>query len=56
MRQLKLASIGAIYCVSTALLLATLGVVVFRESLMPREFLGLILGVVSLVLLGRFLA
>jgi drug/metabolite transporter (DMT)-like permease len=51
MRHLKLAQLGAFYSVSTALLLAVVGVVFFQETLRTREVLGILLGVASLVLL-----
>lgn len=53
MRHLKLASIGTVYCVSTVLLLTALGTIVFRETLSGREFAGVALALVSLLLLGR---
>lgn len=51
MRHLKLAQLGAFYSVSTALLLAVIGVVFFQETLKTREVIGIILGVVSLILI-----
>jgi drug/metabolite transporter (DMT)-like permease len=54
MRHMKLASIGVLYSVSMILLLTTIGVVVFRESLNRFEIFGIVLAVASLVLLIRF--
>src|SRR5437899_11714401 len=54
MRHLKLATIGVLYSVSMILLLTTIGVVVFRESLNRFEIFGIVLAVASLVLLIRF--
>ena len=54
MRHLKLSTLGAFYSVSIVLLLAALGVIAFRESLSPREYLGIAFALASLVLLGRF--
>ena len=54
MRHLKLATIGVIYSVSMVLLLTSVGVVLFRESLNYYELAGIVLAVVSLVLLMRF--
>jgi small multidrug resistance pump len=54
MRHMKLATIGVLYSVSMILLLTTIGVVVFRESLNRFEILGIVLAVASLVLLIRF--
>ena len=54
MRHLKLATIGVVYSISMILLLATIGVAVFREPLNSYEIVGLVLALVSLVLLVRF--
>jgi small multidrug resistance pump len=54
MRHMKLATIGVLYSVSMVLLLTTIGVLVFRESLNHFEMAGIILAVASLVLLIRF--
>jgi drug/metabolite transporter (DMT)-like permease len=51
---MKLATIGVLYSVSMILLLTTIGVVVFRESLNRFEIFGIVLAVASLVLLIRF--
>lgn len=54
MRHLKLATIGVIYSVSMVLLLTTVGMVIFRESVNYYEVAGIVLAVASLVLLMRF--
>lgn len=54
MRHLKLATISVLYSVSMVLLLTTIGVVLFRESLNYYEMTGIVLAVASLVLLMRF--
>ena len=54
MRHLKLATIGVLYSVSIIVLLTTVGVVFFRETLNAYEMLGLVMAVGSLVLLVRF--
>jgi len=54
MKHLKLATIGVLYSVSMVLLLTTVGVVVFRESLNAYELVGLVMAVASLILLVRF--
>jgi small multidrug resistance pump len=54
MRHLKLATISVLYSVSMVLLLTTLGVVVFQETLNYYEITGIALAVASLVLLMRF--
>ena len=54
MRHLKLATIGVLYSVSIIVLLTTVGVVFFRETLNAYEMLGLVMAIGSLVLLVRF--
>mgnify|MGYP001120099155 CR=1 FL=1 len=54
MRHLKLATIGVVYSVSMIVLLTTIGVVVFRETLGYAEIAGLLMAVASLFLLIRF--
>jgi drug/metabolite transporter (DMT)-like permease len=54
MRYLKLATISLLYSVSMVLLLTTLGLVVFGESLNSAEVAGIVLGVAAIVLLMRF--
>jgi small multidrug resistance pump len=54
MRHMKLATISVLYSVSMILLLTTIGVVVFRESLNHFEMAGIVLALASLVLLIRF--
>lgn len=53
MPHLNLAHLGAWYCVTMVLCLAILGTTVFGESLNLREWVGVGLAVVSLVLLSR---
>lgn len=54
MRHMKLATIGVVYSLSTVLLLAALGVVVFGEALNRYEIAGIGFGVVSILLMARF--
>jgi drug/metabolite transporter (DMT)-like permease len=54
MKHLKLATISVLYSVSMVLLLTTVGVVFFQESLNYYEVTGIILAIASLVLLMRF--
>jgi len=54
MKHLKLATIGAVYSVSMILLLTTVGVVAFRQSLNYYEMAGIAMAIGSLVLLMRF--
>lgn len=53
-RHVKLATIGAIYSVVLVAGLATLGMLVFRETLSPSEYVGLGCAVAALLLLSRF--
>jgi multidrug transporter EmrE-like cation transporter len=54
MKHLKLATIGVVYSVAMILLLTSVGIVFFRESLNYYEIAGLIMAIASLVLLMRF--
>ena len=54
MKHLKLATIGVVYSVTMVLLLTTIGVVVFRESLSRAEVAGLVMAIGALILLTRF--
>jgi drug/metabolite transporter (DMT)-like permease len=54
MKHLKLATISVLYSVSMILLLTTVGVVMFRESLNYFELAGIVLALAALVLLMRF--
>jgi small multidrug resistance pump len=54
MRHLKLATISVVYSISMVLLLTSMGVVLFGESLNYFEMAGILLAVASLVLLMRF--
>lgn len=52
MKHIKLASIGVVYSVSTALLLTALGVLVFKEALKWQEYVGVAMAVGSILLLS----
>ncbi len=54
MKYLKLGTIGVVYCVTMVLLLTTVGVVGFKESLSGYEIAGILMAVASLILLMRF--
>ncbi|MCY2986832.1 MAG: transporter [Planctomycetota bacterium] len=56
LRHFKLATVGAVYSIVIVVLLALIGVTVFRESLTAAEATGLVFAVAALFLLGRFLA
>lgn len=52
LRHIKLASVGAIYSVIMVVLLALIGVTLFREALSPAEYIGLVCAILALILLG----
>lgn len=54
LRQVKLATVGALFSVVVVVLLACIGVLVFHESLSTLELIGLGCAVAALILLGRF--
>lgn len=54
MKDVKLSSIGIIYTVVTAVLLAAIGILFFHERLNTYEMVGIILAVISVILLSRF--
>jgi len=54
MRHLQFASLGAVYAVTSVLLLALTGVLFLGESLKWEEAVGIGMAVSSIVLLGRF--
>ena len=54
MKYLKLGTISVLYSISMVLLLTTVGVVFFKETLNYYEIAGLILAIISMVLLMRF--
>lgn len=54
MKHLKLATIGVFYSVAMIVLLTTVGAVFFGERISGWELVGILMGVGSLVILGRF--
>ncbi|MFN0109271.1 MAG: transporter [Blastocatellia bacterium] len=54
MRYLKLATIGAVYSISMVMMIALLGLFVFRETLNRTEVVGILCALISIVLLARF--
>lgn len=54
LKNMKLATIGVVYSMCMILLLAVLGVVVFKERLTLGEVAGILMAVGSLILLSRF--
>jgi len=53
-RNMKLASLGAIYATTISLMLVIMGIVLFKERLSVGEIIGILLSLVSLWLLTRF--
>lgn len=54
MKHIKLASIGVIYGITTALLLAIIGYFFFSEHLSYFEIFGILLGIIAIFILSRF--
>jgi drug/metabolite transporter (DMT)-like permease len=54
MKHLKLGTISVLYSVSMVVLLTTVGVVIFQETLNYYEVAGLIMAIAALILLVRF--
>lgn len=54
MPHLNLAQLGVWYSITMILCLCLLGTVVFGESMRPREWIGVGMALVSLVLLSRW--
>ena len=54
MKNIKLGMLGIIYSTTIVLALTIVGVVFFKENLSYYEIGGLVLGMVSIILLGRF--
>lgn len=54
MKHVKLSSLGAIYAVSTILLLVAVGVFYFHEKINLYEIIGIALALISVVLLAKF--
>lgn len=55
LKYLRLAEVGLFYSIFMMILLAAMGVFMFNEQLNVREYVGLGLGIVSLLLMSRFL-
>lgn len=53
-KQTKLEDLGVLYATATSILLVLLGVFVFKEQLEPKEILGILFGLLSIILLSRF--
>lgn len=53
MKHIKLSSLGAIYAITTALLLVGVGIFNFHEKLNVYEITGIITAIISVILLSR---
>ena len=54
MKNMKLATLGVFYAISTIIFLIIVGVFYFKESLNVYEIVGIGLAIISLIILGRF--
>jgi small multidrug resistance pump len=54
MKHIKLSTLGIFYSVTTAVLLALVGTIFFKEHLSTYEIIGIIFGMVSIIILARF--
>lgn len=54
MKHMKLGVLGIFYSLTTVILLAVVGTVIFKEHLNNYELVGIILGVISIIILARF--
>jgi len=54
MKHLKLEDLGIFYALSTAIFLLIVGSVFFKEHMGTAEFVGIVLGIASIILLGKF--
>jgi drug/metabolite transporter (DMT)-like permease len=54
MKNIKLATLGVFYAISTIIFLVIVGVFYFKESLNVYEIVGISLALISLIILGRF--
>lgn len=54
-KHVKVSSIGVLYGTVTALGLVLIGVFLFEETISPVEIVGIIFGIISVLLLGRFI-
>ncbi len=54
MRSITLAQVGVAFSAFSILALCAMGVFLFDEQLAPREYLGILAALLSLVLMARF--
>lgn len=53
MKHVKLSTLGIFYSVTTAILLALVGTILFGEHLNTYEIIGIILGIISIIILVK---
>lgn len=54
MKHIKLSTLGIFYSATTLIILALIGVFLFKEQLNVYEVVGIILGIASIIILARF--
>lgn len=53
MKYIKISSLGIIYSVSTAILLALVGFIFFKEDMKIANIIAIVLGIISIVILAK---
>ncbi len=56
MKNVKLSTVGIVYGITTSILLVIIGIFYFKETLNAYELAGVGLGLISLILLTRFVS
>lgn len=54
MKNIKLSTLGVFYALFTVLFLVLLGIFYFKEKLNYYEIAGIITGIISIILLGKY--
>ncbi len=54
MKHIKLATLGVVYTVTTAIGLAIVGALFFHEKISPIEIFAIILAIIALLLMAKF--
>ncbi len=54
MKEIKLGTLGVYYALGTVLFLTLLSIFYFKEQFTHYETIGIVLGIASLILLGRY--
>lgn len=53
-KTMKLSTIGVVYAISTIIMFAFVGVLIFKEKIALQEVIGIILAITSVVLMSKF--